>query len=316
MPRQIASTGRPRRTASRINGKVVASRSGSCRISASSGWSPYSLGWTLEGLPVSSRPSRASSTLRMSTWDPIAGISTGRHPVAATTAFGYLSATVWKIRSLTVRTQAGIPTIGITRAGIRLDSILVVSSGCGVGILVYKEFGIERHTELLLGQRYHGSVALLIDDGPLAQRQRLIAELHRQIAVVGRLGIDDRDPQRIRAARKAGDDEIIEADRHAQQKPGRGELQPNLRHLGQLSIDIVDVEAIGDQHDRCRRIVLETHPARPFHPQPASGGAAIGGILLKTGRHRADPVQISRNPLQIGLVLRGQGYRLRQCIGP
>jgi hypothetical protein len=103
----------------------------------------------------------------MSTWDPIAGISTGRHPVAAMIAFGYLSATVCKTRSLIVRVQAGIPTMGERRAGIGLGSIIVVVAGGSVRILVYKQLGVERHTELLLGQQYLRRVVLLIDDGPL-----------------------------------------------------------------------------------------------------------------------------------------------------
>ena len=52
-----------------------------------------------------------------STFDPIAGISIGRQPVASTTAFGYLSLTPWKTRSLTLRMQVGIPIIDTMTGG-------------------------------------------------------------------------------------------------------------------------------------------------------------------------------------------------------
>jgi hypothetical protein len=46
--------------------------------------------------------------------------------------------------------QVGIPIIGKWPAGIGLNSRLVLAARGGIGILVYKQLGVERHTESLI----------------------------------------------------------------------------------------------------------------------------------------------------------------------
>jgi len=138
MPRQIARIGKSCRTASRISGNVVASRSGSCEVSGRLGSPPYWLGWTFEGLPVNSNPSILSRSTQTSALEPIAGIKIGSPPVASMIAFGYLSLTPWKTRSLTVRIQVGMPMTGKWREGIRFRARLVLAARSGIGVLIYK----------------------------------------------------------------------------------------------------------------------------------------------------------------------------------
>src|SRR6516165_3041062 len=266
MPRQIARTGRSRRTASRISGSDVASRSGSCRISGWLGSHPYWLGCTFEGLPVSNSPSSLSSSPRISTRDPTAGINTGRHPVASITALGYLSATPWMTLSLIVRVQLGIPISDIWRTGICSCSGFVLAAGGGIWILIYKQLRVERYTELFSVERNCCRFALLINDRPLPQRNGTVAENHSQTAAIRLSVLDHSDPQGVSAPLEARHDEIAEGDRVPEEQPRRRRLQSHFGHLNQLLVDVIHIEHVGKQKYRRGRIVLEAHSAGSCHP--------------------------------------------------
>src|SRR6516164_11378777 len=96
---------------------------------------------------------------------------------------------------------------------IEIGSGLVLAVGSSVRILIYKELGVERHPELFVGKRNRCRLALLIDDRPLPQSKRIVAEHHRQTAAIWLSFFDDRYPQCVRTTLEAGNDEVAEGDR-------------------------------------------------------------------------------------------------------
>ena len=81
-PRQMASTGTPRATASRISGRVMRSRFSSSGVPSAWAGPPYCAGWTLLRLPVRMMPSSRASRASTSAASPLAGSRMG---IASTT---------------------------------------------------------------------------------------------------------------------------------------------------------------------------------------------------------------------------------------
>ena len=257
------------------------------------------------------RAGRAARKYRSSC--PIAGISTGKQPAASITAFGYRSLTAWNTRSLTCAGRRECRRAAYDGRASRRGSGFVLAARGRVRILIYKQLGVERHTELLVVQGNRRRLALLIDDRPLPQGERISLNTIVRLPMSGsscsttviRNAFAPRSNRvTTRSAKVIGS----RSSNHA-----GVDFSPTLDISSQLLVHVIHVEI-------CRRAAgsatggsySKPHSPRPRHPQLAGGGAIAGGYLLKPRVHRADAVQIGGDALQFGGVLRGQRHGNRR----
>ena len=182
--------------------------------------------------------------------------------------------------------------------------------GSGQRILILEQLGVECHTELQHRTASRSSSCRCWSTTVHCRRasgfsvNTIVSE-----PLSGLRALDDGDPDRVAAALETVTMHVgVEADRIAQEEPGRRRLQADLWTSGEFLVPVVDIES-------CRRsaviglggVVLKAHAAGAGHPYIARcWSPPLPAICGNRARHRVDAVQIGGNALQLQRVLRGQ----------
>src|ERR1700722_16698068 len=170
----------------------------------------------------------------------------------------------------------------------------------------FEQLRVETAASLRVEEGYPGLLTLRVQDGPLLERERVVGKDQGQRPVAWRSRADERDLKLPGQALHVGHGHVpLEPDVICQQDAKRRFRDGDVAGLVQrLVVEHHQAVAV-DKQQRARRIVLEPHAPGPLQPDGALRNGTVGSNLEEARLQTSETVEISLDPGQIRLVLRG-----------